>query len=64
MEEVTIADLPFYTQDLDAETVPVYDRVRAQLKAADAALIVSPEHNRSIPAAMKNLLDVASRPFG
>lgn len=64
VEEVAIADLPLYTQDLDAETVPAYDRVRAQLKAADAVLIVSPEHNRSIPAAMKNLIDVASRPFG
>ena len=65
VEEVAIADLPLYTQDLDAETVPVYDRVRAQLKAADAVLIVSPVHNRSIPAAtMKNLIDAASRPFG
>ena len=64
VEEVAIADLPLCTQDLDAETVPAYDRVRAQLKAADAALIVSPEHNRSIPAAMKNLIDAASRPFG
>ena len=64
VEEVAIADLPLYTQDLDAETVPAYDRVRAQLKAADAVLIVSPEHNRSIPAAMKNLIDAASRPFG
>lgn len=64
VEEVAIADLPLYTQDLDAETVPAYDRVRAQLKAADAVLIVSPEHNRSIPAAMKNLIDAASCPFG
>ena len=64
VEEVAIADLPLYTQDLDAETVPAYDRVRTQLKAAEAVLIVSPEHNRSIPAAMKNLIDAASRPFG
>lgn len=65
VEEVAIADLRLYTQDLDAETVPAYNnRVRAQLKAADAVLIVSPEHNRSIPAAMKNLIDAASRPFG
>ncbi|MFH6974271.1 NAD(P)H-dependent oxidoreductase [Neisseria sp. 23W00296] len=27
-------------------------------------LIVSPEHNRSIPAAVKNVIDAASRPFG
>lgn len=64
VEEVLIADLPLYTQDLDNQTVPAYDRVRAQLAQADAVLIVSPEHNRSIPAAVKNLIDAASRPFG
>ena len=64
IEEVQIGDLPLYTQDLDAESVPQYERVRAQLKAADAVLIVSPEHNRAMPAAVKNLIDIASRPFG
>ncbi|MDO5058564.1 MAG: NAD(P)H-dependent oxidoreductase [Neisseria sp.] len=64
VEEVHIGDLPLYTQDRDAESVPQYDRVRAQLAAADAVLIVSPEHNRGVPAAMKNLIDVASRPYG
>lgn len=64
IEEVTIGDLPLYTQDLDAESVPQYDRVRAQLKAADAVLIVSPEHNRAMPAAVKNLIDITSRPYG
>ena len=64
IEEVQIGDLPLYTQDLDAESVPPYDRVRAQLKAADAVLIVSPEHNRAMPAAVKNIIDIASRPYG
>ncbi len=64
IEEVQIGDLPLYTQDLDAESVPQYDRVRAQLKAADAVLIVSPEHNRAMPAAVKNIIDISSRPFG
>ena len=64
VEEVQIGDLPLYTQDLDSQSIPAYDRVRAQLKAADAVLIVSPEHNRGVPAAMKNLVDAASRPFG
>uniref|UniRef100_UPI00359FDBD7 NADPH-dependent FMN reductase n=1 Tax=Neisseria sp. TaxID=192066 RepID=UPI00359FDBD7 len=64
IEEVQIRDLPLYTQDLDAESVPQYERVRAQLKAADAVLIVSPEHNRAMPAAVKNLIDIASRPYG
>ncbi|MDO5288881.1 MAG: NAD(P)H-dependent oxidoreductase [Pseudomonadota bacterium] len=64
MEEVRIGDLPLYTQDLDSQSVPAYDRVRAQIKAADAVLIVSPEHNRAMPAAVKNIIDIASRPFG
>ena len=64
VEEVQIGDLPLYTQDLDSESIPAYERVRAQLQAADAVLIVSPEHNRSMPAAVKNLLDIASRPAG
>ncbi|MCP2041552.1 chromate reductase [Neisseria sp. HSC-16F19] len=64
VETVVIGDLPLYTQDRDADTVPAYERVRAQIKAADAVLIVSPEHNRAMPAAVKNLIDIASRPAG
>ena len=64
VEEVQIDDLPLYTQDRDSETVAPYERVREALKAADAVLIVSPEHNRAMPAAVKNLIDVASRPHG
>ena len=64
VEEVQIGDLPLYTQDLDSESIPAYERVRAQLQAADAVLIVSPEHNRSMPAAVKNIIDIASRPYG
>ncbi len=64
LEEVQIGDLPLYTQDLDAQSIPQYDRVRAQLQSADAVLIVSPEHNRAMPAAVKNIIDIGSRPFG
>ncbi|WP_201289344.1 NADPH-dependent FMN reductase [Pelistega ratti] len=64
VEEVIIGDLPLYTQDLDQQTIDVYERVRKQLSEADAVLFVSPEHNRSVPAAVKNLIDIASRPFG
>lgn len=62
--EVQIGDLPVYNQDFDDQSIAQYDRVRAQIAAADAVLFVTPEHNRSIPAALKNLLDVASRPAG
>lgn len=61
---IQIHDLPLYTQDLDAMEIPAYESVRTQLAQADAVLIVSPEHNRSIPAAVKNLLDIGSRPYG
>jgi chromate reductase len=37
---------------------------RAKIKAVDAILFVTPEHNRSVPAAMKNALDIGSRPYG
>ncbi|URL02253.1 NAD(P)H-dependent oxidoreductase [Avibacterium sp. 20-126] len=64
VQEVRIDDLPLYTQDRDKESVAEYDRVREQIKMADAVLIVSPEHNRAIPAATKNIIDIASRPYG
>jgi chromate reductase, NAD(P)H dehydrogenase (quinone) len=37
---------------------------RERIKAADAVLFVTPEHNRSVPAALKNALDIGSRPYG
>ena len=40
-----------------------YERVRKQLKNADAVLIVTPEHNRTMPAALKNVIDIGSRPY-
>ena len=64
VSEVDIADLPLYNQDYDDMTIDSYERVRTQLKAADAVLIVTPEHNRTMPAALKNVVDIASRPHG
>jgi chromate reductase len=39
-------------------------RVKAQIAAANALLFVTPEHNRSLPTALKNVLDWVSRPYG
>ncbi|MFD1245946.1 NADPH-dependent FMN reductase [Paralysiella testudinis] len=64
ISEIEIGDLPLYNQDLDAEPIEAYERVRGQIAAADVVLVVSPEHNRSVPAAVKNILDIASRPAG
>jgi chromate reductase len=61
---VEIADLPLYNQDLEAELPASVSRMKAQLEAADGILIVTPEHNRSIPAALKNAIDWGARPWG
>ena len=41
-----------------------YARVRAAIDAADGVLWVSPEHNASMSAMLKNAIDVGSRPIG
>lgn len=61
---ITIGDLPLYNQDLDENSPKEYTRFRAEVSQQDAIIFVTPEHNRSIPAALKNALDVASRPWG
>lgn len=59
-----IDQLPLYNQDSDADSPEEYIAFREKVEAQDAYIFVTPEHNRSIPAALKNALDVASRPYG
>ena len=61
---VEIGQLPIYNQDGDDDPPAEWTQFRARIKAADAILFVTPEHNRSVPAALKNALDVGSRPYG
>ncbi len=61
---VRIDDLPLYNQDLDGTPPPAVVRLKGEVAAADALLFITPEHNRSMPAALKNALDWASRPYG
>jgi len=53
-----------YNPDEEANPPAAWTSFRTRVKAADAVLFVTPEHNRSVPAALKNALDVASRPYG
>jgi chromate reductase len=53
-----------YNQDFDEDPSSVYVEFRARVRAADGVLFVTPEYNRSVPGALKNALDVASRPYG
>ena len=61
---VEIGDLPLYNADLDETPPAQWERFRKQIAATDAVLFVTPEYNRSIPGALKNALDVGSRPYG
>jgi chromate reductase len=62
---VEIRDLPLYDQDLDTDQPPEpWVRLRREIAAADAVLFVTPEYNRSVPAPLKNAIDVGSRPYG
>jgi chromate reductase len=65
LDIVEIGQLPFYNQDLDTDAPPApWTAFRQRIKAADAVLFVTPEYNRSVPAVLKNALDVGSRPYG
>ena len=59
-----IGDLPLYNQDLEADFPKTAQRLKDEIKAADAVLIVTPEYNRSMPGPLKNAIDWASRPYG
>src|SRR5260370_8382985 len=63
-EFVPIGDLPLYSQDREAELPKSVVRFKWQIAAADGLLFVTPEHNRSIPALLKNAIDWGARPYG
>mgnify|MGYP001419216204 CR=1 FL=1 len=63
-EFIEVGHLPLYNQDFDENSPEAYTNFRNQIKELDAVVFVTPEHNRSVPAALKNALDVGSRPFG
>ncbi|MDP8994172.1 MAG: NAD(P)H-dependent oxidoreductase [Pseudomonadota bacterium] len=64
LELVEIAQLPLYDQDLDEDPPREWRAFRERIRAADAVLFVTPEYNRSVPGALKNAIDVGSRPYG
>ena len=64
MTEIPISELPLYNRDYDADYPPVAVAFKEAIAATDAALFVTPEYNRSIPGALKNAIDWASRPYG
>ena len=64
LEIVEIAQLPLYNQDLDDAPPVEWTEFREAIRAHDGVLFLTPEYNRSVPAALKNAIDVGSRPYG
>ncbi|MET0480352.1 MAG: NADPH-dependent FMN reductase [Mycetocola sp.] len=62
--EIPIRDLPLYSYDYDADYPPVARSFKQAIADVDAVLFVTPEYNRSMPGALKNAIDWASRPWG
>jgi chromate reductase len=61
---VQIDDLPMYNYDLESHLPASVARFKATIEEAAALLFVTPEHNRSIPAVLKNAVDWGTRPYG
>jgi NAD(P)H-dependent FMN reductase len=60
-----LGDLPFYNEDIDTQDAPAaVTALRAAAADADAALVITPEYNGSIPGVLKNAIDWLSRPWG
>ncbi|MFH0802321.1 MAG: NAD(P)H-dependent oxidoreductase [bacterium] len=64
LEIIEIGGLPLYDQDLDENPPTSWTELRVRLTEFDGFLFVTPEYNRSVPAVLKNAIDVGSRPYG
>ncbi|WP_336686516.1 NADPH-dependent FMN reductase [Chryseobacterium bernardetii] len=63
---ISIDSLPIYNQDFDDDNeVPEsYVKFRDEIRKLAGVIFITPEHNRSVPAALKNAIDIGSRPAG
>jgi chromate reductase, NAD(P)H dehydrogenase (quinone) len=64
MTEISLGDLPLYNRDYDNDYPPVARKFKDAIASVEAVLFITPEYNRSIPGALKNAIDWASRPYG
>ena len=62
--EISIRELPLYSPDFDRDFPPESTALKEAIARSDAIMFVTPEYNRSIPGALKNAIDWASRPWG
>lgn len=64
MALIDIGQLSFFNQDDEPNPPAAWTHFRQAIQALDGFILVTPEYNRSIPAVLKNALDIGSRPYG
>jgi len=64
MKLFEIEEIPIFNQDMEKDPPRIVKDLKAQIRIADAILIVTPEYNYSVPGFLKNAIDYASRPYG
>jgi chromate reductase len=64
LEICELDGIPVFNQDEDSNPPAAVTELKRRIRAADAILIATPEYNYSVPGALKNAIDWASRPYG
>jgi len=64
LEIFDLEGIPPFNQDMESHMPTRVREFKAKIRAADAILIATPEHNYSVPGVLKNAIDWASRPYG
>ena len=66
LEFVELGNLEMYNQDLDDEGIPPASWIlfRENVKKMESFLFITPEYKWTVPAVLKNALDIGSRPVG
>ncbi len=64
IEYFNLEGIPLFNQDFENDPPEKLKDLKAKIKAADGILIATPEYNYSVPGALKNAIDAASRPYG
>lgn len=61
MKRIDLSELPLYDRHMDEDFPASMTAFKEQVDQVDGLLLVSPEHNQSFPAAVKNALDILTR---
>lgn len=64
LDLVDLHGIPVFNQDDESDPPAAVLDFKQKILAADAILFATPEYNYSLPGALKNAIDWASRPYG